>query len=111
MSGTVVTTAEALAIHTMVMLGFRYLYSRRIPAAFDRIMGSVTPPDLAAYLRFAPKALVAFVLLPSLVAAPLCLALLSDWSYGGQQLVLLPHWLHLMSDKRMLGFVRATLPL
>jgi hypothetical protein len=109
MNHTVVATIEALAVHTVVMLAFRFLYTKCVPLAFDRTMGPATHLDLEAYLRFAPKALVLFVLLPFLVAASLCLALINDWSYSGQQLVLLPHWLHLISDKRMLGFIRGAL--
>ncbi|SFP78409.1 hypothetical protein [Hymenobacter arizonensis] len=114
MNNPVVTAAAALVIHTVVMLAFRYLYIQRVPAAFDRIMGTFPAHlELASYLnfisRFGLKALVAFVLLPFLVGAPLCLVLLSDWSHINYQLVLLPHYLHALSDKRILGIIRLSL--
>jgi len=114
MKDPVVTTAAALAIHTVVMLAFRYLYSKGVPEAFDRIMGDFPAHlNLFAYLNFLPKlglkALVAFLLLPFLVAAFLCLALLSDWKHVDGQLMLLPHYLHALSDKRMLGMIRLSL--
>ena len=111
MNDTVVTTVAALAIHTVVMLAFRHLYLRLIPAAFDRIMGSFPMHlDLVAYLnflaKFGLKSVVAFALLPFLVGAFLCLALLSDWKHVDGQLMLLPHFLHWVSDKRMLSIFR-----
>lgn len=107
------TAVAALTIHIMVMLAFRHLYLRLVPATFDRIMGTFPAhPDwiyLNSLARFGLKALVAFALLPFLVGMFLCLALLSDWKQVDGQLLLLPHFLHLLSDKRMLGFFRLAL--
>lgn len=93
----------ALVIHIAVMLALAYGYSQVAPAIFDRLLGKASTLQAGVWLY--AKGLVLLVLLPFVTAELLCMAWLSDWGYN-RYVVLVPHFVSLVSHKRMVEFIK-----